>query len=375
MQLSIINPLNYPGWDELLLSHPNCSIFHSSNWARVLHDVYGYKPQYFAEIHDGKLLSLIPCMEVNSIITGRRGGSLPFTDFCEPIISEKKSTQDFIKEMIIYGKKSGWKSIEIRSGNSLPYEFPPSSFYYGHTLELSKDKTFMTQQAIEDIENPSISPTLTMGGKGGLSDEKKIFSSFRDSTKRNIKKAVKEGVETNIYTSVESVREFYRLNCLTRREHGLPPQPWSFFKKIHDHIISGNLGSVILASFHNKTIAGAVYFNLGDRAIYKYGASDKNYQHLRANNLVMWEAIKWYTKNGYKSFCFGRTEQENKGLMQFKSGWGAKEHLIHYYKYDLIKEAFVRDTSKVKGLHNKIFKNMPIPLLKITGSLLYKHMG
>ena len=246
--------------------------------------------------------------------------------------------------LIEYGKSAGWESIGLRTGNSLPKGISPSSFYYGHTLD------------------------ITQG-------EETIFSNFRDSTKRNIKKAVKEGVQTNTYTSVESVREFYRLNCLTRKEHGLPPQPWSFFKKIYDHIISGNLGFVILASFHNKTIAGAVYFHLGNRAIYKYGASDKNYQHLRANNLVMWEAIKWYTKNGYKTFCFGRTEQENKGLMQFKRGWGGKEHLIHYYKYDLIKEAFVRDSSKVSGLHNKIFKNMPIPLLKITGSLLYKHMG
>jgi hypothetical protein len=198
--MQIINPLNYPGWDELLLSHPNCSIFHSSNWARVLHEAYGYKPQYFAEIHDGKLLSLIPCMEVNSIITGRRGVSLPFTDYCEPIITEKKSTQDFIKEMIIYGKKSGWKSIELRIGNSLPKEILPSSFYYGHTLEL--------KQGIE-----------------------KLFRNLRDSTKRNIKKAIKEGVETNIYTSVESVREFYHLNCLTRRDHGLPPQPYFFLGK------------------------------------------------------------------------------------------------------------------------------------------------
>jgi lipid II:glycine glycyltransferase (peptidoglycan interpeptide bridge formation enzyme) len=131
----------------------------------------------------------------------------------------------------------------------------------------------------------------------------------------------------------------------------------------------------MLASYNKKTIAGAVYFHFGDKALFKYGASEKKYRHLRANNLVMWEAVKQYVKNGYGSFCFGRTEPENAGLRQFKSGWGAKEYLIYYYKYDLIKGAFVKDSSKVKGLHNKIFKNMPIPLLKITGSLLYRHMG
>jgi hypothetical protein len=340
----IINPLNCPNWNELVLSADNYSFFYSSNWARVLSESYYYKPLYFVEINNNKLSALIPLMEIKSILTGKRGVSLPFTDYCKTIIPEKTDFQDAMNYLIDYGKSSGWESIELRTGNKLPNVISPSSSFYGHTLDLTQGET-------------------------------KIFSNFRDSTKRNIKKALKEGVQTNIYKSLKSVREFYRLNCLTRREHGLPPQPWSFFEKIHDHIISRNLGSVMLASFHNRTIAGAVYFHLGDRAIYKYGASDKKYQHLRANNLVMWEAIKWYSKNGYKSFCFGRTEQENKGLMQFKRGWGTKEHLIHYYKYDLIKEAFVQDSSKISGSHNKIFKNMPIPLLKIIGSLLYKHMG
>jgi len=383
--MQIINPLNYPGWDELLLKTPDSSFFHSSHWTRVLNESYGYKPLYFSEINGSRLVTLISVMEVRSILTGKRGVSLPFTDYCELIINGKDSFQAALDWLIEYGKKARWKYIEMRTGNSLPHEFLPSSFYYGHTLNLSKDETFMTQQAAGNIENPSmialprgapsISPPLVKGGEGGLSNEKKIFSTFRDSTRRNIKKAIKEGVETNIYTSVESVREFCRLNCLTRREHGLPPQTWSFFKKIHEHIIAVNLGFVVLASYRGKTIAGAVYFHLGDKALFKYGASEKKYQHLRANNLVMWEAIKYYCQNGYKSLNLGRTEPENKGLLQFKSGWGTKKHVINYYKYDFKKRAFVQNSSRVIGFYNKIFKNMPIPILKVVGSILYKHMG
>jgi len=327
----------------LVLSTDKYSFFHSSHWARVLSESYNYKPLYFAAINENNLSALIPLMEIKSMLTGKRGVSLPFTDYCEPII-HKKISQDVMNYLIEHGKSSGWESIELRTGNKFPDDISPSSFYYGHTLDIARG-------------------------------EKTIFSNFRDSTKRNIKKAVKEGVQTNICTSLTSVMEFYRLNCLTRRDHGLPPQPWYFFKNIYNHIIAGNLGFIILASFQNKTIAGAVYFHFGNKAIYKYGASDKHYQHLRANNLIMWEALKWYAEHGYKSFCFGRTEQENKGLIQFKRGWGAKEHLIHYYRYNLLKEVFVRDSSKISGVHNSIFKNAPIPLLKVSGSLLYKHMG
>jgi hypothetical protein len=340
----IINPIDYPKWDELVLSTKGYSFFHSSAWAKVLHQTYGYTPHYFTIVEDGKLLALFPMMEIRSILTGKRGVSLPFSDYCEPIISDGISFQEMLDFITSYGKKRGWKYVEFRGAQNFLDKEIPSESYLGHTLDLTKD--------IDEI-----------------------FSKFRESTRRNIGKAEREGVKVGIFNSSDSVREFCRLNCITRKHHGLPPQPYLFFKNIYKSIISKNLGFVFLASHNKKIIAGAVYFHCGEKAFYKYGASEKNYQQLRANNLVMWEAVKWYAQNGYKSFCFGRTEPDNKGLLQFKAGWGAKEYFINYYKYDFIKESFVNDFSKVKGLHNKVFKNMPIPLLKITGSILYKHMG
>jgi len=127
--------------------------------------------------------------------------------------------------------------------------------------------------------------------------------------------------------------------------------------------------------YKGKYIAGAVFFHSNGRAYYKYGASDRNYQHLRSNNLVMWEAIQWYSGNGLKSLCMGRTEPDHEGLLQFKTGWGTTEQSINYYRYDFKRGSFITSSSNVTGLHNKIFKNMPIPILNKVGALLYKHVG
>jgi lipid II:glycine glycyltransferase (peptidoglycan interpeptide bridge formation enzyme) len=283
-------------------------------------------------------------MEVKSILTGQRGVSLPFTDYCEPIVTQNIRFQDVFNCLIEYGKQAGWKYVEIRGNEDSLQNLPPSSYYYGHILNLSQN-------------------------------EEQIFFNFRSSTKRNIKKAIREGVKVNIDNSLESIREFYHLNCITRKDHGLPPQPYCFFKNIYDHVVSKNHGFVALASYMGKAIAGAVYFHFGTKAIYKYGASDDRYQHLRANNLVMWEAIKWYCQNGYHSICFGRTEPGNTGLRQFKTGWGAEEKIIRYYKYNLKKSVFMNGGSHELGLHNKVFNKMPIPLLKVVGNLFYKHVG
>jgi hypothetical protein len=344
MQLQIINPLEYPNWDELLLTNGDYSFFHSSSWARVLCESYKYKPLYFTSIDNGKLSDLIPVMEVRSPLTGRRGVSLPFTDYCQPIASDKSHFQEIIDNLIKYGKNAGWKYIEWRGAENYFQDITHSSFYYGHTLDLTQN-------------------------------EQELLSSFRSSTKRNIKKAIKEGVNIKISNSLESIKAFYRLNCITRKHHGLPPQPYYFFKKIYEHIISKKKGFVVLASFRKRTIAGAVYFYFGEKVIFKYGASERAYHHLRPNNLIMWEAIKWYARNGFKTFSLGRAEPENEGLLQFKQGWGTTENIIRYYKYNFKKSSFISERSKLTGFHNKVFNVTPIPVLKLVGSMLYKYTG
>ena len=373
--IQVINPIEYKGWDELVLSHPDYSFFHSSGWARVLSESYRYTPVYFTALTEKRFSALLPVMEVKSILTGTRGVSLPFTDYCEPIMNGGHSFEDLLDQVIGFGKKQNWKYIELRGGCR------DDSAFTSHVSRLRSDASGSSvlgpQSFFSEAQSPSLLPygsylghVLGLGG-----NEEEVLNGFRDSARRNIKKANKEGVGVEIFNSLDSVREFYRLNCLTRRDHGLPPQPYGFFKNIHQHVISKDHGFVVLASYQGKYIAGAVFFHFGQKALYKYGASDRFHQQLRANNLVMWEAIRWYCRKGYKSLCLGKTEPENQGLIRFKSGLRPSGRRINYYRYDFKKGSFVSGSSKVVGFHNKIFRNIPIPVLRQVGSILYRHMG
>jgi hypothetical protein len=166
---------------------------------------------------------------------------------------------------------------------------------------------------------------------------------------------------------------FYSLHCKTRRKHGLPPHPFAFFRNIHEHILSHNLGMVVIARHENHPIAASVYFQLGARAVYKYGASDEAFQHLRGANLVMWEAVKWHARQGAKTLHLGRTSIGNEGLRRFKLGWGAGEQKIEYVKYDLRNSRFVTDADESTGWYNRVFKVLPIGLSRLIGAVLYRH--
>ena len=63
-------------------------------------------------------------------------------------------------------------------------------------------------------------------------------------------------------------------------------------------------------------MAGAIFFSFGSRALYKFGASDVQSQHLYPNYLLFWHAMQWLGQHNYTEICFGRTAPGNQGLLQ-----------------------------------------------------------
>ena len=345
MTINVVDPTKIAGWDEMVRSYPGSSFFHSSAWAHLLKEAYGYKPQYFSMQDRGSLGAVIPMMEIDSLLTGKRGVSLPFSDYCEPIVPDPETCRALFERIRAHGAEKKWKYIEMRGGEGYSDSAIPSSCFLKHVLELS-------------------------------GDEDRLLASFRKGTKSAIKKAISDGqLQMVLSESEDALRDFYRLNSITRKRHGLPPQPWYYFKKLYDLLISRGHGFIVQASVENKVIASGVFLHFGHDAVYKYGASDVEYQQLRPNNLVVWEAIKWYCRRGYKTFDFGRTEPENEGLRIFKSGWNTKETKVNYFRYDLGRSAFIQNGTGINPLYTKLMHKLPVPVLELMGRVLYRHVG
>jgi hypothetical protein len=342
--VQILNPTEYPGWDSLLENNKYLSFFASSAWAKVLQESYQYKPIYFVSFDKDQLVFLMPMMEVCSPLTGKRGVSLPFTDQCTPHALKREFLREATQNVIDYGEKAGWRYVEWRDGSYFPDEMPPSEVSYTHVLNL-------------------------------LPSEPDLFSSLRDSNRRNINKAISKGVSIKIGVSLELLDNFYRLICMTRKRHGLPPQPFSFFMNVYEDIFSQRKGIIVSALYSGKVVAASVFFHFGTNALFKYGASDIKYQDLRPNNLVMWEAIKWYKNQGIETLDLGRTESINHGLLRYKRAWGGAESSLKYYRYDIRKKSFVERRPKGNMLQSRLFVRLPLSILRLTGRILYKHFG
>ena len=339
-----LDPINGDLWDEQVSSSPGVSCFHGTGWARVLHHTYGHIPTYLGVL-DGKLpRALLPLMEVDSPLTGRRGVSLPFADECNLLVSDGVSGDAIFQEALELGRRRRWKYLEIRGVNLEGWTDAPSVSYVGHRVDLS----------------------------GG---ENSIYAGFEASVRRAIRKAEKSGVKIRITTSLDAMEGYYELHCRTRHKLGAPPQSRAFFRNLFEHVIGKGTGVIAEATYQDRPIAGAVFLHTGSEVTYKFGGSDERFLNLRGNNLMMWEAMKWHASKGYLSLTFGRTAKNNEGLHRYKCGYGAKVYPINYYRYDFSRKAFRTVRDDTPDWINMVFRLMPMPVFRTVGTILYRHLS
>jgi Acetyltransferase (GNAT) domain len=339
-----LNPVEHPNWDEQIARHKShaLSFFHSAAWAKVLTETYGYEPTYFVRNETGAVQSVLPLMEVTSTLTGKRGVALPFTDSCEPLCADKAEFPELFRNAVELAQARGWKYLEIRGGESFFNGAAPSLSFYRHCVDIPPD-------------------------------EDAFFAGLKSAVRRAIRKAEKSGVRVDISHDLDAVRQYYVLHCKSRKRHGLPPQPLAFFKNIQRHVLLKGFGFAAIARWRNVPVAGALFFHLGDKAIYKFGAWDETFQDLRANNLVFREAIGWFSRNGIRKLDLGRTSMTDEGLRRFKLGWNAGETAAGYFRFCLRQKKLLPMRDESYGWHNRVFQALPFAASRIAGEFLYRH--
>jgi len=341
--MRIVDPVCESDWDQLISSHQDAGCFHTSAWARVLHHTYNHRPFYLQFFYGRTLVAMLPLMELRSPFTGRRGVCLPFSDTCEPLIFNPEAIDVVTQQLVRFARERRWRYVEIRGKKFVRLAARPAVSFYGHTLDLRRDV-------------------------------KQLMTRFASPVRRAIRKAERSGVRVLIVRNRQAIRDFYQLHVQTRRRHGLPPQPASFFLNIQEHIIKPGLGFIVLARYGYRAIAAAIFFRFGKNALFKYGASDKKFQEFRANNLVMWHGIQVSAHAGAEKLHFGRTDYENEGLRRFKLSWNAEEEALDYFRLDSSGRECSARTHSNSAFHKQIFGKLPLVLNRLAGSMIYPHL-
>ncbi len=342
VRIEPINP-DDPRWMQFLLDRPLATVFHHPAWISVLSSAYGYTPQCLAVLSEDAIVGLLPLMEVRSWMTGARAVCLPFSDCCGPVLASENLIDPLISHCMEMMKERRLNYLEIRSTITHP-GFGPSAAFKSHEITLS----------------------------GGFEE---VMRSVGRSHIQHIAKAERDGVLVSRSTEMDALREFIRLNAVTRKKHGVPPQPDGFFHALHRQLIEPGLGFVCLARYADRTIAASLFLCLNGTIVHKYSSSDEDYLDHSPNHLIVREAIHWACDKGFWRYSFGRTDCENEGLRRYKRKWGAAEKdLLYCVAPPPDGRGGAGWTRSVARRLKPMLKKMPMGVLKQIGKRLYAHM-
>jgi CelD/BcsL family acetyltransferase involved in cellulose biosynthesis len=340
-----IDPLTDPRWGRLVDEHPQSSIFHTPQWLSALQNAYGYRPLVLTTSGPGSPLTngIVFC-EVNSWLTGRRLVSLPFADHCEPLLAQSSDSDLPLLHALGEVSRRRVKSVELR----------PVSWEPANATAFRRSDQFVLHRV--DLRPPI----------------ETVYRGFhKDCIQRKIRRAEREQLDYQEGASDELLEKFYRLLTVTRRRHGLPPQPIRWFRAL-----IGAFGSQLKIRTASKNgIAVASILTIAHRrtTVYKYGCSDHTASQYGGTPLIMWRAIQDARAAGHEVFDMGRSDLDNPGLIAFKEHFGAQPSSLHYWMYPAAPWR-VRNAGAGR-LSHKIISLAPDSVLQMVGRLLYPHIG
>ncbi len=211
-----------------------------------------------------------------------------------------------------------------------------------------------------------------------------IFSGFHhSSTQRAIRRAEREGLVYEAGTSDRLLSNFYGLLRLTRRRHGLPPQPLAWFRNLVDCMRdahsarfarSGQALAIHLASKDGQPVASILTLSFKKTMVYKYGGSLASHHRLGGMPFLFWRAIQEAKAQGIAELDLGRSDLDQLGLLVFKDHLGATRSTLTYYTWPERRGGVVRDGVFARA-SRRVIAHLPEAALDLTGRLLYKHLG
>jgi CelD/BcsL family acetyltransferase involved in cellulose biosynthesis len=339
----VIDPLTDDRWVELVERHPQASVFHTRGWLDSLRRTYGYEPYVLTTTANRPLRDGLVVCRVKTWLA-RRLVSLPFTDHCDPLVDDPEGAAALatrLRDDVVHG---GWRSAEVRSRGEVLGGFSAGASYCLHAVDLTA---------------PS----------------EQVFRRFHpSSTQRAIRRAEREGLQYETGVSESLLTRFYGLLRLTRRRHGLPPQPFTWFRNLAGCL--GNALTIHLASKDGASVAGLLTLSYRKTMVYKYGGSDATQHRLGGMPFLFWRAIQDAQARGIEELDLGRSDLDQPGLIAFKEHLGARRRSLTYSQIPESRRGSSGEAGSTLGkAARRVVSHLPDPLLDLTGRLIYRHLG
>lgn len=333
-------------WDEFVRGHADASIYHLSDWARVLRRGLGYAAKSLA-IRDAneRIVAVVPLFDVKGLASRRLSG-VPFRDRGGVLATSAESERAAYVAARHAMTDSGASRLALKSCTVV-------------NEEIARDEGFSVSKYWVH--------SVMMLQKGDL------WGRVGKKNRNMVRQAERNGLTFEWRRGPEHAKAWHRLHRLTQSRLGVPVFPPALFEAMLDEGREWARFLIILGP--KGPVAGGLFFAFAGRYVYGYSASTEEGQEMRANDLMLFEALREAERSGARVFDFGSDSPKQESLLAFKKKWGAEQSLTTVLTIPPSNEERNDSSSGLYSLVRGVGRRVPSPLWAALTSPLVRKLG
>lgn len=329
-------------WDAFVDAHGRGTLYHKSGWRTVVESAFGHRTHYLqAKDRTGAIVGVLPLIRLKSFLFGDYLVSVPFVNYGGALGLTASTEHTLMDAAGDLARDLGLSHVEFRD-----------------TVERDAAWIRRTDKVVLELELPADVDALS----------KRLGTKMRTK----IRRPLKENAQIR-HGGSELLGDFYEIFAHNMRDLGTPVYSPRFFSTIADHL--GEAVSIVVIHVNQRPAAAAFLIGDRDRMEIPWGSSVREFNRIKVNMLLYWEALKKSVEDGYRVFDFGRSTQDS-GTYEFKTQWGAMPRQL-YWHYWLRRgtslPALTPDNPKYR-LAIETWKRLPLWLTKALGPWIVRSL-
>lgn len=324
-------------WNRYALSNSDSEIYHLASWADVYSETYGYKPYFFLLKLNDKVVGLLPIIHqkgfCKNILTSLPGGIL--------LDNHQSHGEDVYHFIIALKNKLQAKDVVLYNRYRLSCEM------------------------FESTENIRILKNLPK-------DDIELLNEIGKKRRWGIRKAQEHGLTHQVFRPTKDlIKTFHQIYAKHYRDLGTPVHSLLFFLKQAEHL--GDYIRILFVWKDDTPICVKWLMHYKSAIISSESATLKEYYFTRVSDYQVFHALKYAIDNSCSTYNMGRSQIDT-GAFNFKKSWGELD-IEEYPIFSSKLRSGIGAKKKKFNLFINLWKKMPVPLTKLVGPILRKHLS
>ncbi|MGD8452863.1 MAG: GNAT family N-acetyltransferase [Phycisphaerae bacterium] len=325
-------------WQRYLHSAPGATVFHDPLWSEAVERTFGHHGVHRVAWRDGRIVGVLPLVEVRSLLGGRMLISVPYGTYGGLLADDENARDALAAEAVHLVHHRGARVLDIRSADAVIPGWEVVERY----------DAFVRDLPLHPNELDAFLP-------------KRARAAARQARER-------DGV--TVQHDHRLLRTVWDLYSRSMRRLGSISYPYRFLVELAERL--GERAWVTVAWHEDRPVAGALSLAYGDTITPYLLGLDEHATCRGAANALFHAVMERAIRSGLRRFDYGRTRKDNPGSAGFKKNQGFEPRTLGYQRYVRPGQVApdLTPSNRSFGLARRLWPHLPLPVARCLGGWL-----